>query len=437
MIRDLTLLSTATSESRKETTVMMRARITRLAGALTLATLLTLTWLPGVAAAAEPVYPVMNTSEYPPDGIYFRNSPDWNNTSRITGLGVFAGDQVRLKCWENGTNVPRLDGGSNTVWYLADNVTRPTSPAGGNSGWLNAHFVNDGTGPNEVAPGVIRCGTAPPPITQPAPPTPNQPAPAIDRIAQTDRLLWNSAMSVFLQAKKVGLYYPELRYDSDGCSVPPGSPGMETNPTGLNPTATISAARAGGTTSATATTRLRTASTKPSACGSTTTSNATCTTYAINTTAYRHTKAFSAADWQTLTTARCVNSVPEPYSPGPNITLRPQHSATRLNHIESGRSWCPPTNAKSKSTHQHWTRWVETAPACGPVRSRNCLRYHDVSAQIPRTTPGASPARDHNLGRYPVTASTGIPRHRCSAGRPTATPISRDSFYGGPEAARL
>ena len=70
---------------------MMRARITSLAGALTLAALLTLTWLPGVATASEPVYPVMNTSEYPPDGIYFRNSPDWNNTSRITGFGVFAG----------------------------------------------------------------------------------------------------------------------------------------------------------------------------------------------------------------------------------------------------------------------------------------------------------------------------------------------------------
>lgn len=121
----------------------------------------------------------MNTSEYPPDGIYFRNRPDWNNTSRVNGWGVFAGDLVQLECWDTGTNVPRRDGGSNTVWYMANNVTRPTAPGPRpNSGWINAHFVNDGTGPNQVAPGVPHCdangrapapgGSSPPVI--PAPP---------------------------------------------------------------------------------------------------------------------------------------------------------------------------------------------------------------------------------------------------------------------------
>ena len=112
----------------------------------------------GLAAAVEPIYPVMHTSEYPPDGIYFRNSPNWDDAIRVTGHGVFAGDRIRLKCWTSGTNVPRRDGGANYIWYLADNVTRPTSPQGANSGWINAHFVNDRTGPNAVAPGVIQCG---------------------------------------------------------------------------------------------------------------------------------------------------------------------------------------------------------------------------------------------------------------------------------------
>ena len=123
----------------------------------------------GAAQAAEPAYPVMNTSEYPPDGVYWRSAPDWNSAIRITGHGYYAGDSVRLKCWEYGSNVPRPDGGSNLIWYQADNVTRPGSPVGANSGWMNAHFVNDGTGPNQVAPGVIRCGSTPPPPPPPPP----------------------------------------------------------------------------------------------------------------------------------------------------------------------------------------------------------------------------------------------------------------------------
>jgi hypothetical protein len=141
-------------------------KIGLLLSAVLLVTIGVLAWA-RVAVAAEPIYPVMNTSEYPPDGIYFRNSPNWDDAIRVTGHGVFAGDRVRLKCWEYGTNVPRRDGSSNTVWYIADNVTRPTSPLGANTGWINAHFVNDGTGPNQVASGVIRCGSTPPPSATP------------------------------------------------------------------------------------------------------------------------------------------------------------------------------------------------------------------------------------------------------------------------------
>ncbi len=115
------------------------------------------------AIAAGPTYSVMNTSEYTPDGVYFRNSPNWDDTSRVSGWGVYAGNRVQLQCWSRGTNVPRRDGGSNTIWYKANNVSRPTAPGGRtNQGWINAHFVNDGTGPGQVAPGVPPCDSSQP-----------------------------------------------------------------------------------------------------------------------------------------------------------------------------------------------------------------------------------------------------------------------------------
>lgn len=131
---------------------------------------------PAATAAGGPTYPVMNTSEYPPDGIYFRNGPDWNNTSRVTGWGVYAGDRVQLWCWQTGAdNVLRRSGGNN-VWYIALNVTRPSRSGGENSGWINAHFVNDGTQPYQVAPGVPACVNGQVPQTpQPNPGTPPVP----------------------------------------------------------------------------------------------------------------------------------------------------------------------------------------------------------------------------------------------------------------------
>jgi hypothetical protein len=117
-------------------------------------------------ANAAPAYAVMNTSEYPPDGVNFRSAPDWNARVALTGYGVYAGELVRLNCWQSGTNVPRRDGGTNLIWYQADNTSRTAAAGRANSGWINAHFVNDGTGPGQVAPGVPACGS------KPAPPSP-------------------------------------------------------------------------------------------------------------------------------------------------------------------------------------------------------------------------------------------------------------------------
>lgn len=111
---------------------------------------------PAPQPAARPVYSVMNTSEQPPDGVYFRNSPHTADTSRIYADGVFAGDQVRVRCSGWGDAVGPYN---NTVWYYVDNVTRPTVPSNGaaNSGWLNAHYINDGLNTNQVEPGVPAC----------------------------------------------------------------------------------------------------------------------------------------------------------------------------------------------------------------------------------------------------------------------------------------
>ena len=111
------------------------------------------------AAFAGPVFQVMNTSETPPDGVYFRNSPHTADTSRIYGLGVFAGDYVQLNCYAWGDAVGAYN---DTLWYYANNVTRPTVPStgGANVGYLNAHYINDGKAANVVDSGVPQCGTS-------------------------------------------------------------------------------------------------------------------------------------------------------------------------------------------------------------------------------------------------------------------------------------
>jgi hypothetical protein len=96
---------------------------------------------PSALPAAAPVFPVMNTNESPPDGVWFRNSPRTADTARITGLGVYAGEQVRLDCHAWGDSVGRY---GNRLWYRTQNLSRLTAAGRSNSGYLNAHYVNDG-----------------------------------------------------------------------------------------------------------------------------------------------------------------------------------------------------------------------------------------------------------------------------------------------------
>lgn len=107
-----------------------------------------------------PIYPVMNTDETPPDGIWFRNSPHTADTNRITGDGIYAGDRVQLICYAYGDAVGPYN---DSLWYYVTNVTRPTVLGTGapNVGYLNAHYINDGKVANQVDAGVPACGNVP------------------------------------------------------------------------------------------------------------------------------------------------------------------------------------------------------------------------------------------------------------------------------------
>jgi hypothetical protein len=111
-----------------------------------------------VASVASNEYIVMNTDEYQPDGVYFRSTPNWDKAIRVPGGGVLKGERVYVYCWYYGSDVPRTDGGTNTLWYSAENASRPLlEDDTHNEGWLNAHFVNDGMGPGQPAPNIPQC----------------------------------------------------------------------------------------------------------------------------------------------------------------------------------------------------------------------------------------------------------------------------------------
>lgn len=113
------------------------------------------------AASSSPViFPVMNTSETPPDGVWFRNSPHTADTDRVTGHGVYKNERVRLQCYAWGDAAGPYN---NHLWYFVLNVTRPVNDGKANQGYLNAHYINDGKAANQIDAGVGECGAAPAP----------------------------------------------------------------------------------------------------------------------------------------------------------------------------------------------------------------------------------------------------------------------------------
>jgi len=117
-------------------------------------------------ATSGPVFTVMNTSESPPDGVYFRDLPDWN-TSRTYGLGVFMNEQVQLQCSASG---PAVGPYNDQLWYYVLNVSRPVNYDGQpNQGMVSAHYINDGQLANVVDAGVPACVNNQPPASTPSP----------------------------------------------------------------------------------------------------------------------------------------------------------------------------------------------------------------------------------------------------------------------------
>lgn len=109
---------------------------------------------PPVTSGSTPTFTVMNTSETPPDGVWFRNSAHTGDTDRVTGHGVYAGERVQLLCYGWGDAVGAY---SNRLWYDVTNLTRPTNAGRSNDGWLNAHYINDGVAANQIDAGVRPC----------------------------------------------------------------------------------------------------------------------------------------------------------------------------------------------------------------------------------------------------------------------------------------
>lgn len=107
---------------------------------------------PSASTGTGRVFIIVNAEE----GIYYRNSPSWGDTSRTPGVGVYNGDQVELVCGGFGDPVGPY---ANKAWSKVRNLTRPNI----GEGWVNEHFIDDGAPSNGFVAGEPMCQSAPPP----------------------------------------------------------------------------------------------------------------------------------------------------------------------------------------------------------------------------------------------------------------------------------
>lgn len=87
------------------------------------------------ASANDPIFTVVNAS----GGVYWRDSPNWNDPIKISGQGVYDGDRVLLQCYELGGPVPPY---GNTLWYYAEDLSRFTPDGYYQNGLVSDHFLN-------------------------------------------------------------------------------------------------------------------------------------------------------------------------------------------------------------------------------------------------------------------------------------------------------
>jgi uncharacterized protein YraI len=100
----------------------------------------------GGSPSGGPIYTIVDAD----GGVYFRNAPEWSETSATAGKGVYLGDQVQVICGAFGEAYGPY---SNRWWSYVQNLSRPTA----GKGWVNAHFINDGMPANQPSPGEGVC----------------------------------------------------------------------------------------------------------------------------------------------------------------------------------------------------------------------------------------------------------------------------------------
>ena len=101
---------------------------------------------PSSTSSGGRVFTVVNAEE----GIFYRNSPSWGDTSRTSGVGVYNGDRVELICGGFGDPVGPY---SNKAWSKVRNLSRPSI----GEGWVNEHFIDDGVPSNSFVAGEPMC----------------------------------------------------------------------------------------------------------------------------------------------------------------------------------------------------------------------------------------------------------------------------------------
>jgi hypothetical protein len=99
---------------------------------------------PGLSSGA--VYSILDAD----GGVYFRRSLSWADAEATPGHGIYTGDQVEVICGAFGEAYGPY---ANRWWSYVRNLTRP----GAGSGWVNAHFINDGMPANHPSPGEGTC----------------------------------------------------------------------------------------------------------------------------------------------------------------------------------------------------------------------------------------------------------------------------------------
>jgi hypothetical protein len=82
------------------------------------------------ADSSGPIFTVMNTSETLPDGVWFRTAPYTADAIRVTGDGVYMGEQVQLQCYAFGQTVGQYN---DSLWYYSQNI-----PARPSTGWTTS-----------------------------------------------------------------------------------------------------------------------------------------------------------------------------------------------------------------------------------------------------------------------------------------------------------